>query len=199
MKHLFLLLTFFSTTLCLGQPYQRFNGESNEDFVKRITRTTSLSYAVIETNEWDPTHKSLIYFLPFGKKKGEAAIIGYVLVPKSMMTYRKILIDTFFQEGGDPGIENVFFANADKDKERELIIMIRWPQDHPGAGIVGTLYGTHIFDDPSPTIEEYQLKFFKALSEKLDGGFEGKRNSETVKADFKNAVQIRAGLRKLGY
>jgi len=198
MKHLFLLLTFFSTTLCFGQPYQRLNGETSEAFVKRITRTAALAHPVIETNAWDPTHKSIIYFLPLGTKKG-AAIIGFVLVPKSMMTYRKILIDTFFQEGGDPEVENVLFANADGDKEQELIIMIRCPQNHSAAGIVGTLYGTHIFDDPSPTIEEYQLKFFKELSEKLDGGFEGKRNKETVKADFRNPIQIRTGLRKLGY
>ena len=198
MKHLFLLLIFFSTTRCFGQPYQRLNGETSEAFVKRITRTAALASAVVETNEWDSTHKSIIYFLPF-VTKGGAVIIGYVLVPKSMMTYRKILIDTFFQEGGDPEIENVLFANADGDKERELIIMISWPQHHSGAGIVGTLYGTHIFDDPSRSIEEYQLKFFKELSKQLDGGFEGKRNNKTVKADYKNAVQIRAALRKLGY
>jgi hypothetical protein len=157
-----------------------------------------LAYAVIETGEWDSTHKSIIYFLPFGAK-GREAVIGYVLVPKSMMTYRKILIDTFFQEGGAPHIEHVLFANADRDKARELIIIVSWPQDHSAAGIVGTLYGTHIFDDPSPDIEEYQLKFFKALSEKLDGGFEGKRNNEPVKADYKTAPQIKAALRKLGY
>lgn len=197
MKYLFLLLTLFSTTLCFGQPYHRLNGETSEAFVKRITRTANLAHPVIETDEWDPTHQSILYFLPYGKE--EKDIIGYVLVPKSMMTYRKVLIDTFFQEGGDPRIDQVFFANADKDKEQELIIVVQWPQGHSRAGLVGTLYGTHIYDDPSPVTEEYQLKFFKELSERLDGGFEGKRNGEMVKAEFKTAAQIKAALRKLGY
>jgi hypothetical protein len=116
-----------------------------------------------------------------------------------MLTYRRVLIDTFFNEGGEPHIEGVLFENADRDKERELIVMTSWRQDHRPAGLDGTLYGTFIFDNPNSSVQEYELFFFKELSEKLDGGFEGKRNKETVKADYKNAAAIRGALRKLGY
>lgn len=198
MKYLFLLLAFVSASVCLAQPYYRLNGETKEAFVTRICRTRNFAHPILETNEWDSTHKSIIYFLPAKTSEGDA-VIGYLLVPLSMMSYRKVLIDTIFQEGGDPKIESVLFANADKDSKRELIVMTSWPQSHPGAGIEGTLYGTYIFDDPGTDIHEYQLKFFKDLSEKLDGGFEGVRDRETVKANYKNAAQIRAGLRKMGY
>jgi hypothetical protein len=156
MKHLLFLLLVCSTTLCLGQPYQRLNGETIEAFVMRITESSRLAHPVIETNEWDSTHKSAIYFLPVPTPEGPA-LIGYVLVPLSMTKYRRVLIDTFFQEGGDPKIETIFFANSDKDKEKELVILTSWPQNHSGAGLVGTLYGTFIFDNPSPSVQEYQL------------------------------------------
>ena len=198
MKHLFLLLTFFSTTFCFGQAYYRINGESIQGFVERIERTSKFSHPVIETGAWDSTHKTIIYFLPAITSEGPG-IIGYLLVPENMLTYRRVLIDTVFNEGGEPHIERVIFANADRDKEQELIVMTSWPQDHRNAGLDGTLYGTYIFDNPSTSVEEYELPFFKELSERLDGGFEGKRAKEKVKAEYKNAAEIRAALRKLGY
>lgn len=199
MKHLFFLLAAFSSVLCFGQQqYYRRNGETKEAFVKRITRSASLTHPVVETGEWDSTHKSIIYFLPAKTSEGDA-VIGYLLVPLNMLTYRKVLIDTIFHEGGEPHIENVLFANADKDKERELIVMTSWPQNHREAGLDGTLYGTYIFDNPRTDTQEYQLSFFKELSEKLEGGFEGVRNKETVKAEYKSAAQIRGALRKMGY
>ncbi len=200
MKHHFLLLTLFSTTLCFGQTYYyRSTGETIEGFVSRLENRSVLAHPVIETDAWDPAFKSIIYFLPARTSEGPG-IIGYLLVPqKSMLTYRRVLIDTFFNEGGEPHIENVLFENTDNDKERELIIMTSWLQDHRNAGLDGTLYGTFIFDNPSTTEEEYQLRFFKELSEKLDGGFEGKRGKEKVKAEYKKAADIRGELRRLGF
>jgi hypothetical protein len=197
MKHLFLLLTFFSTTICFGQAYYRINGETARGFVERMERTSKFAHPVMETNVWDSTHKTIIYFLPAITSEGPG-IIGYLLVPQNMLTYRRVLIDTIFNEGGEPHIERVVFANADRDKEQELIVMTSWPQHHPQAGLDGTLYGTYIFDNPG-SAPQYELPFFKELSEKLDGGFEGKRHKEKVKAEYKAAAAIQGALRKLGY
>ena len=197
MKYLFLLLSSLSTTLCCGQSYfYRQNNESTQNFVRRVAQTNNFSRPIVESNDWDSTHFSILYFVPATRQK-EADVLGYLLLPENYTTYRRIFIDTFYNKGGLPRIDSVFFTNADKDKDRELVILTTWPLDHPP--IVGTMYGTYIYDKPNTDSLGYRLKYFKQLSEKLDGGFEGKRNRETVKAEYKNAAEIKTALRQMGY
>jgi hypothetical protein len=198
MKHFVILISFFSTTFCVGQTFDRQDKETALNFVKRITNLEEFPHPVIETKEWDTTRKVIIYFVP--KTTDDVTnIIGYLLVPITSTGYKQVLIDTFYQEGADPKIETVFFANADKDKKREVVILVSWPQVHRGAGIYGTLYGTYIYDNPNLSISQDKLKFYKGLSDKLDGGFEGDREGKSVKAKYKSVASIRAALKKLGY
>jgi len=198
MKHLVIILSFFFTTFCFGQTFNRQDNETAINFVKRVTKLDTFPHPIIETNEWDTLRKTIIYFSPTSTGD-EINIIGYLLVPVTSTKYKQVLIDTFFQEGADPRIETVFFANADKDKEREIIILVSWAQLHRGAGIFGTLYGTYIYDNPKVAVSEDKLKFYKGLSDKLDGGFEGDRDGKIVKARYKSVGSIRKALRALGY
>ncbi len=199
MKQLLIVSLFLGLAIsAIAQKFERKANESAGSFVKRITNLDELPHPVIETKEWDSVRKSIIYFVPDVKGE-EINIIGYLLIPINSMNYSRVLIDTFQQEGANPKIETVFFANADKDKQREMIIQTSWEQNHRGAGVYGMLYGTYIYDNPNLASPPRQLKFFKSLSAKLDGGFEGKQEGKKVKAKYKTVNSIKAGLKKMGY
>ena len=66
------------------------------------------------------------------------------------------------KDGGYPEILSVFFANADVDAAKELIILCKYPQSH--ADYNGDFYEIFIFDNPSPTT---QLTYSKKTSDKF--------------------------------
>lgn len=58
---------------------------------------------------------------------------------------RRIAITTGEQEGGEPTIAAIGFANADRDPARELIVILVWRQQH--YDVNGMLYEVRVFDD----------------------------------------------------
>jgi hypothetical protein len=124
--------------------------------------------------------------------------VGYIFLPQDANTYQKILIGTFEPEGGDPNIEAVFFANADQDKAKELIVICSWPQRH--YDFSGTLYGTFIFDDLQTGTSPTELSFLESISRRVSGDCECEwRNGKKRTSRYKTAASVRAGLRKLGF
>jgi hypothetical protein len=90
-----------------------------------------------------------------------------------------------------------FERESDKDKEREIIVLTSWQQQH--VEVSGTLYSTFIYDAPTLSPSQKRLTFYKALSEKLDGGFDGHTEGTQVKAKYKTVASIRSGLEQMGY
>ncbi len=63
-------------------------------------------------------------------------------------------------------LNRFFFANADTDSTRELIIIASWQQQH--YDVNGKLYGTYVFDyNLSDT--KLQWKLLASISSKLEG------------------------------
>ena len=115
-----------------------------------------------------------------------------------MTNYTKILIDTITPDGGDPEIISVFFANADKDIEKELIVLCKYPQVHYDYG--GDFYETFIYDTPTTKVK--RLKYFKELSEKFWGcecDWREENNRKPEKAKYKTAKSIKIRLKQMGY
>ncbi len=87
--------------------------------------------------------------------------------------------------------------HADKDINKELIIIASWEQQH--RDVNGTLYSTFVYDDLL-TDAQMKLAFIKNISEKLSGGCECEWSDGTSKrAKFKNASDIKTELKRLGY
>ncbi|RXK87059.1 hypothetical protein [Filimonas effusa] len=193
-KYFFLLLLFLYTTK--AQSFHRNNNETAEAFVKRITNREYLPHPVIETAEWDSTRKVIIYFV---EDSEEESVTGYLLIPGTNRQYRRVLIDTIQPDDGRSVIESVLFANADKDKQREIVIMIKWPQRRRGAHIDGDFYDTQVYDVPDLNNPPAKLSFYKEISDKLDGGFEGETKTGSHKAKYKTVSSVRAALKKMGY
>ena len=111
--------------------------------------------------------------------------------------YRRVLIGHIEPEGGDPRIEAAFFANANEDPEKELVVIVSWEQVHYDAH--GTLYGTMVYARPSaPQADSF--RYLKEISEKVSGSCECEwRDGRKAKSRFKTAAEVKAALRKLGY
>ena len=198
-----LLFTFFLwTPFSYAEDVRRLENETLEDFAKRNGPPhAELTHTVIETEAWDK-QKSVIafYIIELKLKDGTPAtqVDGYLFVPKSTNTYEKILINNFEEEGDTPHIEAVFFANADKDKAKELIVICSYLQRH--YDVNGTLYSTFIFDDLRSGANRTRLNFLEGVSERVSGSCDCElRDGQKKTSKYKTAASVRAGLKKLGF
>jgi hypothetical protein len=115
-------------------------------------------------------------------------------LPVGKNSYRDVSFGPIEEDGGYPEIISVFFANADKDKARELIVLCKYEQRH--YDYEGDFYETFIFDNPS---KQNELTYYHRLSKKFFGCECGWRNGKTQIAKYKTAKEVRAELKKLGF
>lgn len=196
---LIILVTIFVTSVSFGQTVKREANETAEIFAKRLkSDTTELAHPIIETNTWDTTAKAIIVFYGYDNPTDEGVafnkILGHLYLPVEQDNYRDIAFGPIEEDGGYPEIISVFFANADRDKEKELIVLCKYDQRHYDYN--GEFYETFIFDNPN---QQKNLTFFKKLSDKFYGCECGWRNGRIEKAKYKTAKEVKAGLKKMGF
>jgi hypothetical protein len=210
MKHtIFTIILSSLVFVCKSQTLRRLTNESAETFVKRVYKVEELSHPIIVTKEWDTTKKVIICFIEFESNEG-GGILGYLLTPSDNQIYEQTLIDSFFIGGGarERTIETVFFANADKDKQREIVIMTKamaWSPRYADNYLDGYFYENYIYDNYDLGKPPKSLTQFKKLSEEFQE-FEGAVNNSKTgrlirkeKAKYKDLKSIRNRLKQLGY
>ena len=198
----FLLAYLLWTPFSSAQEVTRFENETLENFAKRNgPQQAELTHTVIETTAWDKQKIVIAFYITKIKlNDGNPAtqVDGYLFIPKSTNTYEKILINNFEEEGATPHIVAVFFANADKDKAQELIVICSYLQRH--YDVNGTLYSTFIFDNPLPGANTTQLKFLEDVSERVSGSCDCEwRDGKKKTSKYKTASSVRLGLKRLGF
>jgi len=205
MKLLIILLSFITIT-AHSQTVNRLPNETADAFVKRTFNIDQLPHPVIETGEWDSTKKVIIFF----KRSDDDDFIGYLLTPLASNTYVTTLIDTIYRSGGQANatIETVFFANADKDSLREIVVMTKAEASTPRLAeqnLEGFWYDTYVYDNPNIANPFKRLRFFKDVFEKLSGNFEGKiyekntgRFVRNEIAKYKTVASVRHALKDMG-
>ncbi|MBS0645315.1 MAG: hypothetical protein JSR97_01820 [Verrucomicrobia bacterium] len=203
---IFLTITFNLT----AQTFQKQTNESAENFVKRIYEITELPHPVIVTKEWDTTKPVIICIVGFSAEQTSGGYIGYILTPTKDNFYQQTVIDTFWQGGGASSneITSIFFANTDKDKQREIIVMTTAVSRSPrfaDNSVVGNYYESYVYDNFDLTNPPKQLTELKKMSE-LFQEFDGKIYSAKTgkflraeKAKYKTVKSIRQKLKLLGY
>ena len=199
---LFLLAFVLWAPFTYAQEVRRLEHETLEDFAKRNgPPQAKLTHKVIETAAWGKQKAIMAFYLVHIELKDSTPatqVDGYLFIPKSTDTYEKILIRNFEEEGDTPKIEAVFFANADKDKARELIVICSWLQRH--YDVNGTLYGTFIFDDLRPGANPATLVFLEGVSERVSGDCDCEwRDGRKKTSKYKTAASVKAGLKRLGF
>lgn len=199
------ILTLFCGFFSQGQVTRNEN-ESAEKFANRIKPdSTKIVHAVFETKQLDTSENVIIAFYEktiyevkqmdtYVDRSEYKEIDGFIYVPISGSQYKKIAIGSILGDGGDPEIISVFFANADKDKNKELIVLTKIDQRHYDYG--GAFYETYIFDYSKAKNE---FKYLEKLSELFWGCECGWREGRTEKAKYKTASEIKAKLKKMGY
>jgi hypothetical protein len=110
--------------------------------------------------------------------------------------YAVSIIDTLIEEESLPTIEQLFFANADNDKEKELIILTTW--DINNTSVHGKLYSTSIYDYAK--LLPKKLLFLNDISSNVNGGCDCTWEIGRIhRSKFKNKADIINGLQSLGY
>ncbi|MFD2162589.1 hypothetical protein ACFSJU_09320 [Paradesertivirga mongoliensis] len=205
MRHCLIVTTLlYSFFLASGQEVQRKKDETLERFVERFKpEHSTVTHKVIQTN-WDLKPVILAFYDQAYKlrpnspdEQEDHRILAVLFVKSKTNHYQKIFIDTIPTEGGAPTIESFFFANADKDLKKELVIIASWNVQH--YDVSGTLYQTFVYDNMS-NLKDNKLRFLKYISNKLSGGCECDWQDErSRKAKFTTAASIKDELKRLGY
>lgn len=197
----YITFLLFYSVISFGQVIERQNNETAKQFAERQKPdNSSLTHKVLETN-WNSLPVIIAFYdqvyKPNCSEQAYHRIVGTVFIKLDNNSYRKTTLEAIDSEGGDPHIESVFFANTDKDKTNELIIIASWYQRH--YFVMGTLYGTFVFDrELASTALEWQL--LEQISKKLDGGCDCTwEDGKSKKAKFTTASEIKKKLIRLGY
>lgn len=188
--------------------------------VKRITGEPALQFAVrarplymefpqemrpllLETKEWTHEFSILAFYTQKYYVQEDGSLphdnfrtLAYMFIPNGKDTYKRVLIDTFTNEGKQVKITGAFFANADSDQVKELVITATGTSNDKGVN--GTLYINRVYDN-IPRLLPGKLKRLDEVAAKIEGGFEGSKAGATSKVKFKNANEITEALRKMGY
>ena len=93
-------------------------------------------------------------------------------------------------------IAAAFFANADSDNVKELVIVGTSAQNDKDAS--GTQYMARIYDNVTKPLPS-RLKKLDAATTKIEGGFEGILAGKPSKAKYKNEKEIVEALKKAGF
>lgn len=178
---------------------RRNPNESTVDFIQnQYPSWPVVTKQVIETNAFGTTQKAVIGFFkkPYFYDEAQSGynLVGFLWLPEGDHNYREIRIGKIYQEGGMSHILAIFFANADQDAERELAVLIKWPQRHYDYD--GAFYGAKLFDYDAT---QYQFTYLSKLSNQFNGCECRFRDGRVETAKYKTAAAIRNKLKKMGF
>ena len=183
-----------------GEPALQFAVRARPLYTEFPQEMTS---KIIETKEWTPDPSVIAFYTQkyYVEEDGGLPMynfrtLAYIFVPNGKDTYKRVFIDTFSLGGKQMNINAAFFANADSDETKELVIMATCPQKD--AGGTGTLYVNRVYDNitrPLPV----RLKKLDAVAAKIEGGLEGEKDGKPSKAKYKTQKDVIDALKKMGY
>ncbi|MEN3749902.1 hypothetical protein TPR58_22205 [Sphingomonas sp. HF-S3] len=112
-------------------------------------------------------------------------------------SWRRIAVTDAEEEGGTAEVAAIGFANADRDADRELIVLLKWPQVHYDYG--GAFYEVRLFDTPRPG--QAALTYLAGPSRIFGGiGCEcSRRDGSATTFRFKTIALIKRELTRRGY
>lgn len=197
-RSLFPLLALLATAAAPASGWRLEPGETAAHFAARVLGRPEGEVNIVDTawngrrtifadyqrterqTDYDVTHREL-----------------FALVPQPDGNWRRISVTTGEEEGGEAEVAAIGFANADRDTDRELIVILRWPQQHYDYS--GALYEVRLFDAPVPG--QSMLTYLEAASGKFGGvGCEcSARDGDDKHYRFKTIAAVKQELKRLGY
>jgi hypothetical protein len=201
-----LIAMLLVSTVFFGQTLVRQEHETARAFVDRFKPDSSVvAHDIIETGVLDSTKKIIIAFFKrqrfplhqtstptYADYSSDGYVVGYLYLPLASQTYQRVLLDTIPPYGSTPEVIAVFFANADRDRDKELVVLCQFDQVHHSFG--GTEYQTFIYD-----YSKGKTRYLKTLSGRFSGCECDWEDGKRTKAAYKTAADIRSGLARMGY
>ncbi len=196
------------TVKAYGPTVKRIPGEPALQFAVRARplytelRQEMMS-KVTETKEWTQEPSVIAFYTQkfYVEEDGTQPrdnyrTLAFMFIPSGKDTYKRVFIDTFNNEGKPVNIAATFFANADSDQVKELVIVATSTQHDKDAS--GTLYMNRVYDNIGRLVPG-RLRRLDDASAKIEGGFEGTKAGKPSKAKYKSEKEISDALKKLGY
>lgn len=202
-KYLTALSLLLTASFSYGQKVERLENEDAQVFVDRMMPDSMApAHHIIETNRWCYPKKMIVATYGYndttdvnGGTNKFNRIDGHVYLPAGKNKYRDIRFGPITEDGGYPEIVSVFFANADRDTTKELIVLCKYFVKN--YDFEGYFYQAFIYDNP--TREALLLPYMEDLSRKFYGMEGGWRDGRINKAKYKTGKEIRAKLKQMGY
>ncbi|MES2702096.1 MAG: hypothetical protein V4649_05625 [Bacteroidota bacterium] len=190
------------------QTLKRLPGESAARFVVRgrplyTELPQEMAAKIVETTEWTQEPAIIAFYSQKYYVQEDGALptdhfrtFAYLFAPAPNGTYKRIFIDTLQNDGNPVRIAAAFFANADSDYVKELVIVATSTQKN-GEG-AGTRYINKVYDNIGRALPA-RLKKLDDMALKLEGGLEGIKDGKPSKAKFKSQKEIAEALKTMGY
>lgn len=203
-SRLLTLALLFIPLLASAQTLQRLPEETATEFAHRnMPEGAGLTGTIKETEEvWNGSPAILAFYdrvyaqtYSDGTREIYHSILPTLYIGEGQNRYTEYQLYDIGPEGGDPVVEDSFFANADDDPETEIVVIISWNQKH--YDVNGVLYATYIFDDREGVAGSYP--YLQALSGHFMGCDCAYREGTVKEAEFKTKAQVKAELERLGY
>ncbi len=188
-----------------GQVVKRKARESALQFVVRARPLytefpADMKTKVLETDEWGSSSILAFYTQKYyvqedgAMTKDNFRTLAYLFVPTTNDMYKRILIDTFTNGGSQVNIGPAFFANADSDQVKELVIMATAHQKDNQSS--GTVYINRVYDNIALRPLPVKVKRFDEKLTGIESGMEGIQDGKPVKAKYKTKNEIIDALKK---
>ena len=204
-------LDVVKTVAAMGQTVKRAPHEAARQFALRCRpiyteMPDELGSKIVETKEWTAENAVIAFYTQKvapapddpSPAKDSWRVFGYAFMPMGNNTYKRVLIDTFYNQENTPEVSAVFFANADTaDKANELVIVTKTAQKNQQG--TGKLYNTRIYDNTLTKTFPNRLRKLPDVAAKVEGGIDGVQDGRPRIAKFKTEKDIRDELKKLGY
>ena len=193
----------------LVQNVKRLPNEPVKQFLTRCRPiysefTEELGNKVVETKEWS-TEKAVVAFYSQQYQKQEedqpavacTRLLGDIFFTKDKISYKRALIDSFTNEDVPTSVVAVFFANADSDANKELVVITSG--EFKTKAINGKKYKVSVYDNITPNVFPARLKRLDDVAAKLESGVEGYTDSKPTKAKYKTQKDVEDALKKMGF
>lgn len=193
----------------LGQSVKRIPNEPMRRFATRCRPlysefTDETAAMSIETDVWGlekvvvAFYKQRYFIEEEGKPTKDASrLMGYLFVPNGSDTYKRILIDTFCVDDMAAKVNTVFFANADSDNVKEVVVQTT--ANRKDKQVVGVQYNTRVYDNVTMRALPGRLRRMNEVSAKLENGVDGTVDGKAQKVRLKNQKDLTDELIKLGF
>ena len=184
-----------------GEPVKQFTTRCRPLYCEF---SDDLAVKTIETTAWTEDKAIVAFYrqnfnveIEDEQPKECTRLLGEVFVTTDRSIYKRALLDTFANGAHPTKITSVFFANADSDAVKELIVISA--SDIKNTDSVGTLFSVRVFDKTFAKLLPARIKRLESAGVLLSGGFEGVVNGKPVKAKHKNQKEVEDELKKAGF